>query len=167
MGKAGMQQAKERLKIKTDPRYVDRYLHCDKGPDDIGLDANKRLTEIEAKGSYTSNTSVSKNKAKEKQSSSAKNLRRAKLMAAKKKKIGQSSTRQGGAYTQEESNLWRKISKNNGDKRHLSTHTNLETGEVQALERDGDGNVSGNAIELFKMDYFDDIKSGIEQYFKK
>ena len=165
MGKAGMQQAKERLNIKTDPRYVDRY----HGPDDIGLDANKRLTEIEAKGSYTSNTSVSKNVNKEKQSSSAKNLRRAETMTSprKIKKLGQLSNRQGGSYTLIESDLWEEIKDNNGDKRHLSTHTNIETGQVRVLERDRGGNATNDATESFKMDYFDDIKNGIESFFNK
>ena len=164
MGKAGMQQAKERMGIATDKRYVDRY----HGPDDIGRDANNRLTEIEAKGSMTNNTSVAKNVSKEKQSSAAKNKRRAELMTSnkKRKKIDQPSNRQGGAYTQDEFTLWKQISKDRGNKRHISTHTNAQTGEVRVIERDKRGNVEGEAIEPFKMEFFDEIQQVIKAHFK-
>jgi len=111
---------------------------------------------------------VAMNKNKEKQSSAAKNLRRAKQMTNDKKikKIGAPSTRQGGAYTQDEIDLWQEIKDLRGNKRHLSTHTNTKTGRVQVLERDRFGN-NPKTIDDFQLEDFDNLKQAIEEAFKK
>jgi len=163
LGKAGMEQAKKKLALKTDNKYTDRY----HGPDDLARDKTGKLTEIEAKGNNRNSTAVAKNKSKERQSSKAKNKRRAEQMVDKKsKKIDVPSNRQGGAYTQEEINLWDEIKNRDGNKRHLSVHTNTETGRVRVLERNAKGK-NPKILDDFKMDDFDEIKQGIEEAFKK
>lgn len=162
LGKVGMAQAKQRQGINTDPHYIDRY----HGPDDLGRDNTGKLTEIEAKGTKGDSTAVASNKSKEKQSSAKKNKRRAKQMTKHKAaKIGITSNRQGGAYTQEEIDLWAEIELKKGNKRHLSTHTNTETGRVQVIERDIDGEMD-HILDEFTIDNFDAIKQGIEEAFK-
>jgi len=79
--------------------------------------------------------------------------------------VGKASNRQGGAYTKNELDLWQQIKKLGGEKRHISTHTNTNTGQVKVVERDSDGNVF-KVVDEFKMDNFDEIKSGIEERFK-
>lgn len=162
IGKAGMNQAKQRQIMETDSRFIDRY----HGPDDMVRDKHNKLTEIEAKGNNIDSTSVAKNRALEKQGSADKNLRRANQMLAKAKKVGKASNRQGGAYTQSELDLWGDVALKTGKKRHTSTHTNTETGRVKVVERDNEGYVSGT-IDDFKMEDFESIKKGIEEYFKK
>jgi len=150
--------------MQTDDRYVDRY----HGPDDMVKDKHNTLTEIEAKGTSTGSTTVAKNNASEKQGSAAKNLRRAKQMLKKNKKVGKTSKRQGGAYTQSEQDLWQQIKDMDGQKRHISTHTDTSatsTGRVKVLERDTDGNVIG-VVDDFDMENFKEIKGGIDQYFQ-
>jgi len=161
LGKVGMAQAKKRLGLETDGKYVDRY----HGPDDLARDGRGKLTELEAKGANRDSTAVAENKQREKQSSKAKNRRRARQMNKKSEKIGQASNRQGGAYTKEEIDLWGEIKLRKGNKRHLSVHTNTETGQVRVFERDAKGRIT-RTLDDFKLDPFDKIKQAIERLFK-
>ena len=163
LGKAGMVQAKSRLGLKTDERYIDRY----HGPDDISQEINGGLVEIEAKGNNKNSTAVAVNSRGDKQSSKKKNKRRAELLTRSKlKKIDIPSNRQGGPYTQDEINLWKEIKLDKGNKRHLSTHTNTKTGQVRVFERDEEGNIF-ETLDDFKIDYFDKLKQSIEEFFKQ
>ncbi len=111
---------------------------------------------------------VAKNSNKEKQSSALKNARRGKQMTrrSKRKKIGLSSNRQGGAYKQEEIDLWNEIKNSDGNKRHLSVHTNTETGQVRVLERSEKGEIT-QVLDEFKLDDFDALKQDRNEAFKK
>ena len=162
IGKTGMEEAKKRLGMVTDSRYIDRY----HGPDDIVRDKSNKLTEIEAKGTSTGSTNVTKNTSLEMQGSARKNLRRSNQMRKKSNKVGVDSTRQGGEYTQEELDLWNDINRLKGNKRHISTHTHTETGKVTVIERDMDGNIA-KEIDTFTIDNFDTVKSGIEERLSK
>lgn len=163
MGKAGMGQAKERLDLKTDDKYIDRY----HGPDDLARDGQGKLAEIEAKGANRDSIGMVKNKYKESQSSRAKNARRATQMVRNKsKKIDQPSGRQGGTYTRGEIDLWQEITDDGGKKRHLSVHTNTETGRVRVFERDTKGKID-RTLDDFMMDGFNEIKRGIGRLFGK
>ncbi len=164
LGKVGMEQAKKRLGMTTDSRYIDRH----HGPDDMAQDKHKQLTELEAKGNSKNSTTVAKNKSKEKQGSAAKNKRRAELMTnpRKRKKIGIPSNRKGGAYTQEEVDLWREIKNLGGHKRHVSTHTNTETGQTRVFDRNLEGDIT-EMIDDFQIDDFEVIKKSILEAFIK
>jgi len=52
-----------------------------------------------------------------------------------------------------------------GNKRHLSVHTNTETGRVRVFERDAKGRIT-RTLDDFKLDPFDKIKQAIERLFK-
>jgi len=158
LGEIGMVHAKQRLSLITDNRYIDRY----HGPDDIAHDPCGNLVEIEAKGNNKNSTSVTKDKKGNKQSSQKKNKRRANLMKNKTQKIDVPSNRQGGPYTQDEINLWKEIKRNKGDKRHLSIHTNTETGLVRVLERDRKGNII-KELDKFTLNNFDEIKQSAKE----
>ncbi len=160
LGKAGMEQAKNRLGLKTDAQFKDRY----HGPDDLAKDKKGKLTEIEAKGNNKNSKAVAKDTKDNKQGSAAKNLNRAEKMAGKLKKVGVPSNRQGGAYTQAELDLWKQIEDTKGQKRHISTHTNTETGQVKVYERDPDGEII-KTLDEFKLDNFDAVKDGINEHF--
>ncbi|WP_250868768.1 hypothetical protein [Alkalimarinus coralli] len=163
LGKVGMEQAKKRQGITTDPRYIDRY----HGPDDLALDKSGKLVEIEAKGNNKDSLTVAKNSNREKQSSKAKNKRRAELMTGeKRKKIDKPSSRQGGPYTDNELELWGKVLRSYGQKRHLSTHTNTETGRVRVLERDSEGEII-DILDDFSIESFDKVKQAIMEAFKQ
>ncbi|WDE11057.1 PAAR domain-containing protein [Thalassomonas haliotis] len=162
LGKAGMEQAKNRLDLKTDKRYVDRY----HGPDDISQDKSGNLTEIEAKGNNKNSKAVTVDNKGHKQSSKKKNKRRAdKMLDQKAKKIDIPSKRQGGPYNQDEINLWNEIELDKGNKRHLSTHTNTENGQVLVFERDDEGDII-ETLDDFKIDGFDELKQNIGEFFK-
>jgi len=160
LGKAGMEQAKNRQGLKTDERFKDRY----HGPDDLAKDKNGKLTEIEAKGNNKNSKAVAKDKKGRKQGSRKKNKTRAKTMAKKSDKVDVPSNRQGGIYTQDEIELWQNVLERNGNKRHVSTHTNTETGQVKVYERDSDGNIT-KTLDDFKLDNFDNVKEGINNHF--
>ena len=156
-----MEEAKKRHIMTTDSRYIDRY----HGPDDM-VHFDTKLSELESKGTNTGSTSVAKNSSNELQSSAAKNKRRAKQMQKKIKKINKPSKRQGGPYRQEEIDLWHEILKKSGKKKHLSVHTNTETGQVKFLERDSKGKIAKKLDDFFIND-FDPIKETIMEHFKK
>jgi len=162
LGKAGMEQAKKRQGLETDKRFKDRY----HGPDDLAKDKNGKLAEIEAKGNNKNSTTVAKDKKGRKQGSSKKNKKRSETMGKKSDKVGVASNRQGGAYTQGELDLWKQIKDTKGNKRHISTHTNTETGQVKVYERDPDGNMT-KTLDDFKLDNFDEVKVGINNHFNK
>ena len=134
----------------------------------MGRDRQNKLTETEFKGSNKDSTRLSKNKKLESQSSKAKNKRRAEQMTspAKRRKMGVASNRQGGAYTQGEIDLYDEIKTRDGGKRHLSTHTNTETGRVRVVERDRYGK-NPKTLHDFKMENFEEIKQGLQEAFKK
>ncbi len=162
LGKAGLEQAKRRLEYKTDDRYVDRY----HGPDDM-CKKNGKFAEFEAKGNKTDSKAVAKDKQGNKQGSRDKNqLRSQKMTADKAKKIGLPSNRQGGPYTQEEIDLWKEIKFREGNKQHISVHTNTETGQVKVYERDHDGDIT-EILDDFKMENFNEMKQAIGEAFKK
>ncbi|WDE08523.1 PAAR domain-containing protein [Thalassomonas viridans] len=162
LGKAGMIQAKKRLGLKTDPRYIDRY----HGPDDMAQDNSGILTELESKGCNKNSTAIAKNNEGYKQCSKHKNKSRAKLMSRRKhKKIDEPSNRQGGPYTQDEIDLWKEVKASGGDKRHLSTHTNTDKGLVRVYERDDVGDIT-EMIDEFILEDFEKLKSAIEETFK-
>ena len=159
LGKAGMGQAKNRMGHTTDPRYVDRY----HGPDDIANDKEDRLAEWEAKGNNTDSSAVAVDSKGNRQGSGKKNNRRANVMTKNKsKKIDIPSNRQGGAYTQDEINLWEKIRERKGNKKHISSHTNTETGRVKVFERNSDGEII-KTLDDFKLENFKEIKNGLKE----
>ena len=161
LGKVGLEQAKRRLGHQTDSRYIDRY----HGPDDMTRKDNT-LAEWEAKGNKTDSTTVAKDKAKNKQGSKAKNKKRAeKMVTEKAKKVGLPSNRQGGPYTHEEIALWEDVYENDGEKQHLSVHTNTQTGQVKVYERDHKGNIT-STVDTFSLEHFDDTKDIINKAFQ-
>ncbi|MBI1907076.1 MAG: hypothetical protein HYS20_12715 [Rhodocyclales bacterium] len=163
LGKAGMEQAKERLGHTTDPRYKDRY----HGPDDMTRDKDGKLCEWECKGNNDDSTAVAVDSAKDKQGSSAKNARRATTMTEQKsRKVGVPSNRQGGPYTQDEIDLWQDVNDIGGNKAHMSSHTNTETGQVRVYERDHDGNIT-RKVDDFKLDDYDALKQGVKDEMSK
>lgn len=162
LGKIGGEQAKRRQEMETDPRYVDRY----HGPDDVARDKDGKLVELEYKGNKTDSTSVAKDSKDNRQGSKEKNKRRAEKMAwDKAKKVDLPSNRQGGTYTAEEIELWQDIQEKDGDKRHVSVHTNTETGVVRTYERNEKG-VIHNQLDEFTIDNFDVIKSMLKELMK-
>ncbi|MDC0713134.1 hypothetical protein POL68_32030 [Stigmatella sp. ncwal1] len=60
-------------------------------------------------------------------------------MFTKQSKVGKPSSRQGGAYTLGEMALYGAIDLLDGQKRLISTHFNVKTGQVSVIERDGFG----------------------------
>mgnify|MGYP000002584265 CR=1 FL=1 len=161
LGKAGMIQAKKRLGLNTDPRYIDRY----HGPDDMTQDSCGMLTELESKGNNKNSKAVAENSKGEKQCSKDKNKSRAVLMCRQKsKKVDEPSNRQGGPYTQNEIDLWKEIRELGGEKRHLSVHTNTDTGLVRVYERDEDGNID-EMVDEFILEDFNKLASAIKDEF--
>ena len=163
LGELGMRQAHRRLGVETDPRYVNRY----HGPDDIGHQ-NKRLTETEAKGSRNDQVRVAEDSNRNRQGSPKKNRRRAEAMKRKERqgKVGQPSSRQGGAYTEGEMALWNDIFEDEGDKQHILVHTNTTTGVVRTFEQ-VDGGKIGKKLDEFKLENFEEAKTAIKEFFKK
>lgn len=163
VGKAGMEEAKKRLGYTTDPRYIDRY----HGPDDIAQSREGRLSEWEAKGNKITTTAVAQDTEGFRQGSSPKNAKRAEVMVRdKSKKIGIPSNRQGGAYTEDEIDLWKEIEDRSGSKQHISVHTNTETGKVVVIERDLDGN-KDKILDEFTIENIDEVKNTIKKGIKK
>ena len=161
LGNLGMEQAKKRLGHNNDPRYNNRY----HGPDGMTQDTHGRLAEWEAKGSRNSNRSVAEDTAGHKQGSKKKNERRAKTMAKKQAKVAQPSNRQGGPYTQAEIDLWTNILNKEGNKRHISSHTNTTMGKTVVFERDVKGNISAE-LDRFEIENFNAAKEVIQEVFK-
>jgi hypothetical protein len=125
-----------------------------------------RLAEWENKGTRDGNLRVAENRRGDRQGSKKKNKARADLMAQQKaKKIGIPSNRQGGAYTQDEIDLWNEVFFNDGYKDHISVHTRTETGESTVIARDGEGMVL-QTLDKFKIDNFDAYKKAIENHFR-
>ena len=160
LGKLGLEDTKERLKITDHPDYIDRY----HGPDGIGHDGNNKLVELEAKGNNKNTTQVSENVNGDKQGSSNKNRKRGELM--QNKKVNQPSNRQGGVYTESEIRLWEGIVQKRGRKRHISTHTNTETGDVRVFERDNEGDIT-STLDEFTIDNFNEKREIIDNHFIK
>ena len=79
----------------------------------------------------------------------------------KAKKVGKPSNRQGGEYTEDEIDLWQEVKDVRGNKRHVSVHTNTETGEVKTYERDDDGEIE-TLLDEFKIENFDEVKSKLK-----
>jgi hypothetical protein len=162
LGKIGGEQAKRRQEMETDPRYVDRY----HGPDDVARDKDGKLVELEYKGNKTDSTSVAKDNQNNRQGSKGKNKRRSEKMTGDKaEKVGQPSNRQGGPYTASEIDLWNDVKDQEGDKRHVSVHTNTETGVVRTYERDDDGEITA-LLDEFTIENFDSIKSTLKDLLK-
>ncbi|WP_445364048.1 hypothetical protein ACJJIQ_06280 [Microbulbifer sp. ANSA003] len=132
----------------------------------MGHDEHNKLVELEAKGNNKNTTQVSENVNGDKQGSSRKNRKRAEDMQRKRKKINQLSNRQGGVYTESEIKLWKDIYEKEGRKRHISTHTNTETGDVKVLERDNQGKIS-STLDEFTIDDFNEKKEIIDNHFIK
>jgi hypothetical protein len=162
-GELGMHQAQRRLGMESDPRFINRY----HGPDDITRKNNK-LGEWEGKGSQDNQVRVAKDTDDFRQGSSKKNLKRAKTMTKKQQqgKVGQTSNRQGGAYTDEEMELYEEIWDRRGEKQHFLTHTNTETGIVRTFKQ-VDGGKIGEKIDEFKIENFKEAKAAIKEYFTK
>lgn len=164
LGELGMHQAKRRLDIETDPRYVNRY----HGPDEIGLDGKQgnRLTETEAKASRDDRVRVATNKGKRKQGSAKNNRKRAEMMKKKEMqgKVGQPSNRQGGPYLEGEMELYQEIRDLGGEKQHLLVHTNTSTGMVKTFVQ-VDGGKIGKKLDEFEMENFKEAKAMIEAHF--
>lgn len=162
LGKIGGEQAKRRQGMKTDPRYVDRY----HGPDDLARDKDGKLVELEYKGNKTDSTAVARDNQNNRQGSVGKNKRRSEIMTGdKSQKVDLPSSRQGGAYTTDEIDLWQEVKDKKGEKRHVSVHTNTETGMVRTYERDEDGEI-GSLLDEFKIENFETLKSSIEDFLK-
>ena len=161
LGELGGIQAQRRLGIKTEQRFVKRF----HGPDKLGRDREGRLTEMEFKGNNRNSTAVSRNTSRQKQGSSGNNLKRAKLMRRKLAKVNKPSNRQGGAYLEDEINLWDDIFQMEGNKEHISVHTNSETGKIKTYRRNDKGNIV-DVLDDFKMDDFDKAKQIIKDFFE-
>ncbi|WP_415897706.1 hypothetical protein [Neptuniibacter sp. QD57_21] len=161
LGNLGMEQAKKRLGHNDDSRYTNRY----HGPDGITQDTNGKLSEWEAKGNQTSSRSVAEDVRGNKQGSKGKNIRRAEKMIQKQPKVDQPSNRQGGPYRQAEIDLWHNVSDKQGNKRHISSHTNTTTGETVVFERDLKGNISSE-LDRFNIESFKEAKEAIQEVFK-
>lgn len=162
LGKLGGEQAKRRQGMETDPRYVDRY----HGPDDMTRDEKGALVEWEFKGNKTDSTSVTKDSKGHRQGSTEKNKRRSEKMARDKaKKVGVPSNRQGGTYTDEEIDLWKEVQEKEGNKRHVSVHTNTETGTVRTYDRDEEGKIN-RLLDEFEISHFDEIKTRLKDLLK-
>lgn len=158
LGEAGGEQALKRQGIVTDPGFTERY----HGQDHLGRDRQGLLTETEYKGTKNGNTKVATDVEGYKQGSAKKNLKRADFMLKKKNqgKVGVPSNRIGGPYTEEEMNLYQEIYDNEGQKRHLSTHTNTETGQVRTFTRDNEGGL-GDQIDEFQLENFEELKQSL------
>lgn len=161
LGNLGMEQAKRRLGHTTEPNYKNRY----HGPDDMARDTHGRRAEWESKGNQSSSRTVAEDVKGNKQGSKAKNRRRAEIMREKQPKVGQPSNRQGGPYTQAEIDLWESIFTSDGEKRHISSHTNTSTGETVVFERDFRGNIVSE-LDRFQIENFDEAKEIIKGLFK-
>lgn len=162
LGKIGGEQAKHRQGMETDPRYVDRY----HGPDDMARDHDGKLVELEYKGNKTDSTTVARDNQNNRQGSSGKNKRRSEKMTKDKaNKVGLPSNRQGGAYTDDEIDLWKEVKERKGRKRHVSVHTNTETGTVRTYERDEDGEIT-SLLDEFEIPNFDEIKTMLKDLLK-
>jgi hypothetical protein len=125
-----------------------------------------RLAEWENKGTRDGNLRVAKNSSGDRQGSQEKNLSRATQMVRQKsRKIDTPSNRQGGAYTQDEIDLWGEVRRLRGEKDHISVHTSTKTGESTVIARDGEGMVS-QTLDKFKINNFDAYKKAIENHFR-
>ncbi|MCS6262042.1 hypothetical protein G3479_22845 [Shewanella baltica] len=162
LGHLGGNHAIDRLGLKPDDRFVNRY----HGPDGMYYDANGKRVEAEFKGYSKDSTVLSSNTNRHRQGSEAKNLTRAKKMTDKKSKVDQPSNRQGGAYTQDEQALWDDIKLAGGKKNHLAVFTNTETGQVRAFSQDKDGNLIDKVLDEPIPD-FNDAKAIINNAFSR
>jgi uncharacterized Zn-binding protein involved in type VI secretion len=135
VGEIGGQKALARQGITPEESFVNRY----HGPDHMGRDVDGNLVETEFKGAANDSTQLPTNGAGQKQLSKKNNANRAKKMKSKAKKVGKASNRIGGAYTEDEITLWEEVAEQLGEKRLISTHTNVETGAVKVIERDPKG----------------------------
>lgn len=146
IGEIGGQKAIARQSITPEKGFVNRY----HGPDHMGRDVDDNLVETEFKGSLNDNTRLPVNAEGNKQLSHQNNEKRAAKMRRKKKKVGKSSNRIGGPYTNDEMKLWQEVEDIFGEKRLVSSHTNVETGEVKLFERDQKGNII-NKLDTFNI----------------
>ncbi|WP_330148519.1 hypothetical protein [Shewanella oncorhynchi] len=162
LGHLGGNHAVDRLGLKSDDRFVNRY----HGPDGMYYDANGKRVEAEFKGYNKDSTALSTNRKEQIQGSEAKNLTRAKQVAKKKGKVDQPSNRQGGAYTQDEQALWGEIFDSRGQKNHLAVFTNTQSGNVKAFWQDEKGNLIGKALDEPIPD-FNDAKDIINNAFSR
>ncbi|ABN61830.1 hypothetical protein [Shewanella baltica] len=162
LGHLGGNHAVDRLGLKPDDRFVNRY----HGPDGMYYDANGKRVEAEFKGYNKDSTVLSSNTNRQKQGSNEKNRTRAKKMTDKKSKVDQPSNRQGGAYTQDEQALWDDIKLAGGKKNHLAVFTNTETGQVRAFSQDKDGNLIDKVLDEPIPD-FNDAKAIINNAFSR
>jgi len=166
LGELGMHQAKRRLGIETDPRYVNRY----HGPDEIGRDTRQDglMTEWETKAGPNDRVRVAEDKQRNRQGSKEKNRLRAEAMKKKEQqgKVGQPSNRQGGPYQEGEMEMWGEIERKRGNKQHLLVHTNTETGVVRTFEQINGGKI-GKKLDEFKLENFEEAKAMIEEHFMK
>jgi hypothetical protein len=163
LGELGLAQAQRRMGVKSDEGYINRY----HGPDDITRKDNK-LGEWEGKGSKDNQIQVTTNKGKRKQGSAKNNKKRAETMLKKETqgKVGQSSNRIGGPYTDGEMELYGEIFENEGEKQHFLVHTNTTTGKVRVFEQ-VDGGEIGEQLDEFEIENFEVAKKAIGEYFKK
>ncbi|MFW5444184.1 MAG: PAAR domain-containing protein [Methylococcaceae bacterium] len=162
MGVAGGRQGMRKEGITDHPDFKDRH----HGHDNIGYDKNGNLSETEFKGRNKDSTAVAEDKQGRKQSSKKKNEHLAGKMKKKQNKVDVVSNRKGGAYTQGEIDLANVIFDKVGKKRHLSTHTNTETGRVRVYERDKKGKIVGKPLHDFTMENFKEMKSEITKAVK-
>jgi len=72
-------------------------------------------------------------------------------LADKQSKVGKPSNRKGGPYTQEEIDLWKKIGKRGGNKRHTFIRANMTTNRAEVYEQDAKGDLI-NKIDEFDVD---------------
>ncbi|MCU8089630.1 hypothetical protein [Shewanella sp. SM21] len=160
LGHLGGNHAVDRLGLKPDDRFVNRY----HGPDGMYYDANGKRVEAEFKGYSKDSTVLSSNTNRHRQGSEAKNLTRAKQMDTKKSKVNQPSNRQSAEYTDGEQALWGEILDARGRKNHLAVFTNTETGQVRAFSQDKDGNLVDKVLDE-PIPHFNDAKDIINNAF--
>jgi len=154
LGELALEVTMKRLGIQPDPRFVARYhgidsIGVERLPlgERIGVDSERRLVGLEAKGSEVDSKALNTHADGPKQLSWKANKKFAQKMLGKKPKIGKPSNRQGGAYTLGEMELYEAIDLLEGRKRLISTHINVRTGQVRVVERDGFGAIPKTAPE--------------------
>jgi hypothetical protein len=157
LGEVGREMYMDGAGLSTDSRYVPRT----HGPDDLARTGDGQLVGVEAKGNTDGNIALPRRSGGERQVSKDANLKNAKRMLTKRKqgKVGVPSRRKGGAYREDEMELYDSIFDMSGKKNLISTHTNTETGQVRVIERDGEGSPVGE--EAFEIENLNDVKRQI------
>lgn len=147
-GERALKKYKTLIGATTHPDFNRRY----HGPDDLLKNKNNRLEEVEVKATGNpGGKPVPKDNAAGKQGSAANNKQRGIRMKEKHPRVNKLSNRIGGAYTQDEINLWEKIERLEGKKQHTFIRANKFTNKAEVFPQDKDGKL-GEKIFEFDVD---------------